>query len=417
MTPLLCCGLECGIASASGPHWTFSANPGTFSTATVRSGARSLRANPSASTSVTGAATATAVIAASNKHVWRVYVNFASLPSANTRISIVDGGGAAGAIFKQSDSKIYAGTGDGGAAVFGATGVTVTTGQWYLLDIKIDKSANPWLVDVSVDGTACGQRSSVIAAETTGALNCNVFNSAGLSADLFYDDVCYSQTLADYPIGGGNVYHFVPTADGTHNVAGAADFKRGAAGTDITNSTTDAYLLVDNIPLDAVGSAPTANDYINAIAPPNATDYTENVFGPAPGISTPTVAPRAVEVVVETAQAATATGSFKLNLNDNGTVDTIKEQVTVAGVVAVAAARKHYATAPTGGAWSVAAGAGNFNNLRIRFYSADAAPDQYFVAAMIEAEFAPVVAGSRTALNTRAFPLGTEIGMGWRMPL
>jgi hypothetical protein len=393
MTPVFCCGFECGVSdvhfnSVSGIS---GGNGKAFSTSTVRSGTRSLNIQSNASSSQQ-TLSFTPSFTSVNKHVFRFYVRFATLPAVDMGLLFLGYGASQfpAIVFKQSDSKIYAGNSAGST---GATGVSVTTDTWYLIDFKVSSSANPWTVDVKVDGTACGQFTIAQVAATGTSYNFGLF-SPGLvnyTASVFYDDLIISQTDADYPIGAGFVNHFVPTSDGTHNVAGAADFKRGAAGTDITNSTTDSYLLVDDVPLDAVGSAPTTNDYINAIAPPNATDYTENVFGPASGISTPTVAPRAVEVIVETAQAASQTGSFKLNLNDNGTVDTIKEQVGVAGVTTVAAARKHYALAPTGGAWSTS-GAGNFNNLRIRFYSADAAPDQYFVAAMIEAEFAPLVA-------------------------
>lgn len=396
MTPVFCCGFECGVDAI---HWNVSGISGgngkAFDTSTIRSGTRSLNVQSTAQSGQQTCTLATPVsLSAVNKHVIRFYVRFATLPAVDMGIFFLGYGASQfpAIIFKQSDSKIYAGN---TAGSLGATGVAVTTGTWYLIDFKVSSSANPWTVDVKVDGTACGQFTISQVAATGASYTLGTFSpgSVNYTTSVFYDDFALSQTEADYPIGAGFVNHFVPTADGTHNVAGAADFKRGAAGTDITNSTTDSYLLVDEVPLDVVGSAPTSNDYINAIAPPNATDYTENIFGPASGISTPTVAPRAVEVIVETAQAATQTGSFKLNLNDNGTVDTIKEQVGVAGATAVAAWRKHYALAPTGGAWTVS-GAGNFNNLRIRFYSADAAPDQYFVAAMVEAEFAPLVAPS-----------------------
>jgi hypothetical protein len=392
-TPVRCCGFECGQIG-TGLHWQAGLGTASIVTSPVRSGARALRCNASG-TGVNVSHNATAVVE-------RIYVYFqTSLPSGDCSIFAKNDGHVR---FKSSDSKLYCY--DANAATFGASGVTVTTNTWYRIDVKIVAATS---IDAQVDGVALGQKTAnaTAAGATIGVI-------ASVTADILFDDHTCSNTAGDYPIGDGFVNHFVPISDGTHNVAGAADFKRGAAGIDITNSTTDSYLLVDDIPMDAVGAVPTTNDYINAIAPPAGTDYTENVFGPAPGVSTPTVAPRAVEVIVETAQASTATGSFKLNLNDNGTVDTIKEQVTIAGVVNVAAARKHYATAPTGGAWTVVSGAGNFNNLRIRFYSADAAPDQYFVAAMIEAEFAPVV--GRTTKNTRAFPLGMEIGMNWVTP-
>lgn len=319
----------------------------------------------------------------------RAYIYFATLPSASCGLFTVTtaGGGIGGAYFQSSDSKIYSGV---STSSLSATGVSVTTSTWYRLDFIYNATANPHTCTVAVNGTSCGQVTTAVAANNLSLLRCGCDET--VTADLYWDDVVVSGTSGDYPIGAGYVNHFVPTSDGTHNIASTADFKRGAAGVDILNATTDSYLLIDDIPIAALDAAPPTNDYINAIAPVNATDYTENVFGPAPGISTPTVAPRAVEAVVVTAQAATQTGSFKLDLNDNGTVGLIVEQVGVAGVVNTRFARKHFATPPTGGAWTVSAGAGNFNNLRVRFYSADAAPDQYFVCGMIEAEFATAAA-------------------------
>ena len=380
MTPTFCCGFECGQL---GGTIHFTDGPGTgnvsFSTSTVRNGARSGRCNPTASTgyfnSIGVGVNAVTVI--------RAYIRFATLPSTTCDLIWTAGGGGnnPGIYFKSSDSSLYTGT---GIAALGATGVAVTTGVWYLIDLKVDLSNNPWLVDAKVDGVACGQKSLATGATSVNQWKFGTATSATM--DMFFDDIVISGTSGDYPIGSGYVNHFVPTADGTHNVAGSADFRRGTTATDILNSTTTAYQLVDDVPLD--DTTPDADDYINAIAPPNATDYVEVVFGPASGIATPTVGPRAVHVLVATHQVATQTGSFKLNLNDNGTLDTVKEQVGIAGVTTIQYANKFYATAPsTSATWTAAL----FNNLRMRFYSADPAPDQCWDCAMIEAEFAPPV--------------------------
>ncbi|HXJ56504.1 MAG TPA: hypothetical protein VNU68_07575 [Verrucomicrobiae bacterium] len=245
----------------------------------------------------------------------------------------------------------------------------------------MDCSNNPRLIDTRVDGVALGQKSLAVASASATSFKFGSDESA--TYDAFYDDVVLSVTTGDYPIGPGYVHHFVPTSDGTHNIAGAADFKRGAAGVDILNATTDSYLLVDDVPMD--DATPDTDDYINAIAPANATDYTENKFGPAPSIPTPVVAPRAVDAIVAYHQAGTGAGTSQFRLNDNGTEDTIVSLNGI-GVITLRYSRKQYATMPGGGgAWTVA----RFNDLRIRFgFSSDANPDQYFDCAMIEAEFA-----------------------------
>jgi len=315
-------------------------------------------------------------------YVYRFKVNFSVLPNSVVMLAGIKN---AGAYFNSADGKIYAGTLN---TELGATGVTVSTSTTYYVDVRVNSSANPWLVDVQVSGAACGQRSTAAGADTGASAVRMGFAINTTTATATFDDFTLSTTSADYPIGDGFVNQFIPASDGTHNVAGAADFQRTLTGTDILNATTTAFQLIDDIPLESGASV----DWINMIAPPNATDYVECIFGPAPGISTPTSAPRAVEVIAGIHQAGTGTGNMEIRLNDNGTTDAVYTATTVAGVTSVVFKRKHYATAPSGGAWTVTSGNGNFNNIRVRFGSpaaVDANPDQYLDGIMIEADFPP----------------------------
>lgn len=311
MTPVFCCGFECGVNNA---HWISTGAP--YSTVVVRSGARAFRVNPTATT-----VTATSVsIVSATRWIGRFYLRFATLPSASCGIfgtSTTDGtAGGPKVHFNASDSKIYAKVG----TTVGATGVSVTTGAWYRIDFdfNISTGGND-TCDVQIDGTAVGQATAAGESAATATLALGAFSST--TADFYIDDVVLSNTAADYPIGAGYVNHFVPTSDGTHNIAGTGDFQRGNTGTDILNATTNAYLLIDDVPLPS-GAVDEA-DCQRAVAPPNATDYVEGVFGPGPGISTPTVAPRTVEAILAHHQVATQTGMMKVDLNDNGTVDSI----------------------------------------------------------------------------------------------
>lgn len=371
MTPIFCCGFECGqfIASSTNSHWQSIVGSPVFSTTTVRSGARSFRANASASTCQIQSFSWTGSL----DNVGRLYIYFATLPDADcTLVNLVRS-----IRFKSSDSKLY--TWDGSSFI--GSGVSVTTGVWYRIEWKYDHTGTTF--DAQVDGVALGQ---ISAALSITFLNLGVLTTC--TADVFFDDVVISQTGADYPIGAGYVNHFVCTSDGTHNIAGAGDFERTLTGVDILNSTTTAYQLIDDVPLESGAGV----DWQNMVAPPNATDYVECVFGPAPGISTPTVGPRAVEVILGYHQAGTGLGNMEVRMNDNGTTDATYSATAVAGVTSIAYKRKQYATAIAGGgAWTVVSGNGNFNDLRVRFGSpaaVDANPDQYFDCIMIEAEFA-----------------------------
>jgi hypothetical protein len=381
-TPVFCCGGECGVSGSTGTHWPSVSGTASFDTGTVRSGSRSLRCNPTAG----GSVFLSASLGTQTVFVGRCYIRFAVLPNAVTNLFCANAGQACGAFFNSADNKIYAGRSTG--LTLGASGVSVTTGVWYRLDVKVVVTSNPWTIDVSVDGNAVGQLTNAVAGSSFTQIRVGQDLSTNTS-DVFYDDIIVSNTSGDYPIGAGKVEHFVPTADGTHNIAGTGDFQRTTTGTNILNATTDACQLVDDVPLETGAGT----DWINMLAPPNDTDYVECVFGPAPGISTPTVAPRAVEVIAGDRQSATGTGSMEIRMNDNGTSKSLLQRVATAGTTTIKFTRKHYATAIAGGgAWVIGGGGnGDFTDLRVRFGSPsgslDVNPDQYFTGIMIEAEF------------------------------
>lgn len=371
MDSKLVCGFEEGVF---GPHWTAGALPPTFVTLNPLSGLRSLRCNPSNQSNCNALTVNSFGV---GLIVARIRTRLDTLP--NGALSLFHPEGDAGTGIFYTSGFICAAI----AGVVGA-GIPVTTGIVYCVDVKIDKRANPWLVDVQVNGLPAGQATSTTAANTAAMqFRIGMQANVGVTADVVFDDVIISTTATDYPIGPGFVHPFIPTADGTHNIAGADDFERGNTGTDITNATTTAFQLIDDVPMK---SAESATDNIQATAPPNATDYVEVVFGPAAGITTPTVAPRAVDVLVAHHQAGTQSGNIRLALNDNGSLDDVLN-LTAAGVTTIRYATKHYADPPSAAsAWTLS-GNGNFNNARMRFFSSDAAPDQMWDGAMLEAEF------------------------------
>lgn len=392
MTSVFCCGAECGVAKTSvtavpNAHWDFFAGGATgsgggFTTSSPITGTRSI----SIVNSATQRYAQTNITFGSGVWVFRFKVNSSTLPAVNAVVGVVGGAANMGAAFRVSDSSIVA---CDGLTNLGTSGVAVVANTTYSIDVRVNSSANPHVIDVSVNGTPCSQLSFGAAADTTAAaILLGLFGASNSGAALF-DDLCVSLTSGDFPLGAGEVYHFVPTADGTHNVATSNDFEF-FGGADITNATTTAFDVINDVPLKSGVVA----EGIRLVAPPNATDYVEVVYGPAPGISTPTTAPRAVDVICAYASASAGTNHLQLALNDNGTTDDVLNTTVGPGTTATYA-RKHYATPPTGGAWTVSAGAGNFNNLRMRCLTNDAAPDPWFASTMIEAEFAPVSATPR----------------------
>jgi len=392
IAPVFCCGFECGVTSSS---LHIASTQGSYSTSTVRSGARSHRFNPTAVS--TGHIATTITLTASDKWIIRCYINFATLPSADCLLLYVtDGTIKVGLGFKQSTSKIDVGNETAGGTSIFSGGVSVTTGVWYRVELYVNSSANPWTYDGKVDGVQLSNPATQVRAAATPTnfvFGVNL-RTGSITADVFFDDFLASNTIVDYPLGAGYVNHFVPTSDGTHNVAGANDFERSATGTDIINSTTTAFQLIDDVPL----KSGVVSEYINLIAPPNATDYVEVVLGPAPGISTPTNAPRAVEAIVAHASSAAGTHNLRIALNDNGSLDDVLNTTTAPGTTA-AYARKFYSDPPSAASVWTLSGNGNFNNVRMRCFTSDAAPDPWWASAMIEAEFQEIAAIPNKIVN------------------
>lgn len=390
VTTVYICGFECGLSTTDvvgvGQHLRNVPAGITFSTTTVRSGARSLRnLNSSAATLPS--------FASSTTYVWRMYVRFATLPSTDCFLGAVDyTGTSAGPGFKQSDSTIRSYVDIAGVPTFGATGVVVTTGVWYRVDVKSVGSVVAGTVDVQVDGTAVAQVTGAFASANATAMV--VGSLSAPTHETFFDDLVVSQTAGDYPITAtdSKVIALVPTSDGTHNVAGANDFDRTLTGTDIDNTTTTAWQLVDAVPFIATDIS--AVECITITAPPNATDYVQCVFGPAPSSSAVTTETVLGVEVLGALQTASAGGSptmdLSLRINDGGTTGDVFTSSVFYQPSTPVFKPAHFAVAPsTGAAWTAA----KVNALQVRFGSfdaADSAPDGYFGTVMCEVALAPV---------------------------
>lgn len=374
VTPLtdliVACGCECGI---TGIHWTTAAGL-TFDTALKRTGTTSMNVSRAGSTmSYTALHTP-----AGNVSHYSFYLYFTSLPTADSYI--FRGGTTTAAIglsFKQSTSKLHC-AGGGTAGVVGATGVTITTGQWYRIDLKIDQTPSAKTADGFVDGSPMSQGTNSSASAGTAPQFSS--NSVAITANFNIDDYIGCDGSTNYPVGAHTVEAFVPTADGTHAISLANEFERTATGTDITNGSTDAYQLVDELPIG--GTA----DYINMNTTAPSTDYVEIIFGPAPGVSSPLVAPSGMEVIATWSGAAATNSNRKLTLVDNATLDDVVNVTSAQGTTAINT-RKVYMAPPSGGSWVLSGGNGNFNNLRMRFSSTSPVVRQRWQATLIEAIF------------------------------
>jgi hypothetical protein len=287
--------------------------------------------------------------------------------------------------FNQSDSKIYT-TSNG--STLGSTGITVTTGRWYRLDLKIDISSNPWIIDGMVDGFPLAQVTNAVAANTDTQITFGDNGSVFPTVNWNIDDVIINSQLDNYPIGPGYVKGYVPNADGTHTATGTNIVKGTIAtpvGAAITGATTDANDWVDGVPL--LGGAADNTRLINqqAVA---AGEYVEVLIAD----TVERTPPRAVQIISADRQAATTAGSMEVRVVQLSS-SPIGEATITYYSVSTGTITDKYTTLqlpqPPGGIgnWTIDL----FNALRARFgYSGDATPDQYWRGIMVEAEYPEV---------------------------
>lgn len=285
----------------------------------------------------------------------------AKLPSTGTNSNLRLG-------YKQSTNKLTLSFGTS-TAVTSATLVeastTVTAGQWYAIEIKVDLSANPNTASWRIDNVAQTSTSTAQAANNVNGLYLGT-NWAGTPADTFtanYDDVLLSQTAADYPIGDGKILPLLPNASGTHNNPSSVlqDETSVAIGATTWNK-------LDDVPLDGL------TDYVKQTAT-NTSAYGEF------GFQDPTdTCIRAVRgYMTYDPQNTTSANAGKTSVFDGTT-----ESVIYNGAMQAASTPGRTEAAMVTGAaspWTQSA----VNGLVARIgYSSDAAPTPRWTALMLE---------------------------------
>jgi hypothetical protein len=143
------------------------------------------------------------------------------------------------------------------AATLVESSVTVTAGTWYVIDMRHEASNNPNAAHWRIDGVPQASTSKAVAAADMSTLSwgSNWPNSPMDSYTVNFDDMLYSHTSADYPIGDGRVHALKPNASGTHNAAGVMQMD---ATTTVVDTT--AWNRLDDVPLEGL------TDYVKQTA-------------------------------------------------------------------------------------------------------------------------------------------------------
>jgi hypothetical protein len=152
---------------------------------------------------------------AGNQQVLHVAVRLPSLPAGDVTLAALDS-----LVGSDVSLKYQASTGKlalqwGVQAPVAAT-ASFAAGTWYSIDIAADASASPLTASWQIDGV--DQPGTTIAASTTTfqylVFGAHVSEAPGYTA--YYDDIFYSRTLGDYPVGDVRILALRPDSVGTH---------------------------------------------------------------------------------------------------------------------------------------------------------------------------------------------------------
>jgi hypothetical protein len=195
----------------------FTNTAGTLSIVTspspVRSGTYALRANPAAATGIV-----TRAIYGADQNIVgyvRLYLYIASLPGGNDaiiRFSTTANTNRAG--IRLTSGGVLQLINSSSVQV-GSDSSALSTGQWYMIELRIDATTNPGTVEARLNGQVFASGSNNI----QGSWARIQFGSmtAAMTADLYFDDIVVNDTTGSfqntYP-GPGRILHLYPTGAG-----------------------------------------------------------------------------------------------------------------------------------------------------------------------------------------------------------
>ena len=369
------CGFECQSAGTTQHAWNNSAAP-TYSTGVYEPGG----GGTSLTRVYAGAANDCGVmplaIGAAQYWVGRFAIRVDSLGSSGV-VALFSGTGGNVYLGYDPTADTFMVWTNGNYASRQASTTTVADATWCWIDVRINGTSRDF--EWKIDGTS--QTTKVLEGATStfngyvllGSGSSDGVGSHPASGTVYYDSLAVSQTSGDYPLVYTGIKGFVPSADGTHNTGDAGNFTN-AAGTNITNATTDAWTYLDEVP-------PTTTDRVEQRlrAPAASTYYVEVRFDSTAETRTPI----AVDFLASwrTATAANAAGDIRMRDNLGATDDAIVSG-TINSVSDVYVT-KHYAARPAAlGAWT----AGAIADLRARVgFGSDVTPDIWFGGIVAEA--------------------------------
>lgn len=252
-------GFETGEITGTNPDFLWGSGHSIDST-TKRTGNYSMRNNPIADQSFI-----TQPAGGINTFVGRFYVRFDSWPTANSSIFETTGTGPSGQRFIiLPTGQVELGVYENWISCDTSAGPSLTLGQWHQVDLRTTMNSTTWTIEAAIDGVEITPASCI--GRPIKTIDVILIGAIGsVNVDQYTDDVAWSSTADDYPIGPGRVEPLTINAAGTH--ATPASFRDDTAAA-LTPSTWNR--------LDEVPMSPTT-DFIEQHTI-GATDYAEWLF-------------------------------------------------------------------------------------------------------------------------------------------
>lgn len=188
----------------------------SISTTRKRSGAASLRCNPTAGTGfVTHAYRAGSTV----RTFFRTYVWFDILPSADCALlANTDGSVNFPSIWFKKTGNVFQAK-DGGPTFVGSTSAAITTGVWYRLELDFNDASGD-LMNAYIDGTQICTNVNAGDLGGSGQIRFGIITPS-VTADAYFDDVAVndsSGTAQNGLPGPGSIVHLLPNAAGDNNL-------------------------------------------------------------------------------------------------------------------------------------------------------------------------------------------------------
>jgi hypothetical protein len=190
----------------------------TINTSIKRSGAASLRVNPTASTAYIQQTVSPT--GGDGKRYIRVYVYIATATDALDSIIVLRENTINLCSIRMNANRTLEFWDEPGSVQIGSDTAALNTGEWYRVEISTSSVSGVQTVEAFLDGVSIGSKSiSLASPEVVDVIRIGAVTST--TCDLYFDDIAVNDDSGSYQNslpGSGKIVHLLPNAAGDNNV-------------------------------------------------------------------------------------------------------------------------------------------------------------------------------------------------------